>query len=50
VLSRPAPRSTTFNVSDNPSTQIQRVRLAHDPPPNTVNHDLPPFGIPLCDS
>jgi group II intron reverse transcriptase/maturase len=50
VLSCPAPRSATLNVSDDPSTQIQRVRLAHGSPPNTVNHDLSPSGNPPCDS
>ena len=47
---RPTPRAASFNKSDDPLTQIQGKRRAHDPPPTMVKHDLPHKGKPLFDS
>src|ERR1700755_1793796 len=42
---RPA-RPAVRNLSINTLTKIPGIRLAHDPPPNTVNHKPNLKGIP----
>ena len=50
TYSEPPCRSTArlaaLNLADNPNPKINRTALAHDPPPNRVNHKSLPKGIP----
>jgi hypothetical protein len=39
------PRMARLNELDNPIPEIQRIALAHNPPPTTVNHKPTQKGI-----
>jgi hypothetical protein len=45
MVGRLTPRPAAPNKSKNPLAQIQRVALAHDPPPVMVNHSSILMGI-----
>src|SRR5262245_14989374 len=49
VLRRTAPRLTASDTLNHPLAKIYRIASPHDPPPGTVNHSSPIWGIPDSD-